>query len=146
LAQFCYLSIFVQLGVEVYNLARVRDKVKLVLETFCYFWVLLNCLIQPTHNTIVIALWTLLNTYLTSISGLLFTNSPNLLLYFYYIISQFCHFVLGNSNSLNTISLHSGMVGVNDELNELAVAVLLLVATYAAFVYWIFALALQVLR
>jgi hypothetical protein len=57
--------------------------------------------------------------------------------YFYYIITQACYFTQGNSNSLNTIQVSSGLVGIN-QINEIVVAMLLISATYSSNICWFF--------
>jgi hypothetical protein len=95
-------------------------------------WILLNLLIQPTHNTIVISLWVLLRSCLAHVDFI----SPLDSIDFFYVIAKSGYFSLGNSNNLNTIQVHSGMVGIN-ELNEPIVAVLLFSSTFSSIVFWL---------
>jgi ethanolaminephosphotransferase len=122
LAQVCYLMILAQLIWQ--WLAKHQISAQLA-----HSWLLLQCLIQPGHNLIVLSLWNLkaflLARQVSSVESF----------YFFYIISNACHFTLGNSNSLSTIPIQSGFVGVN-EMSELTVAALLLSATFASTVYW----------
>ena len=55
--------------------------------------------------------------------------------YIFCVITQSSYFTQGNSNSLNTVQISSGMVGIN-YMNEALIALLLLSATYASHVYW----------
>jgi len=118
---------------------------------------LLNCLIQPAHNIIVIAIWTIKKSFFKKCLTKNETDKNekkdlhgkyddkwrrkftlNEIILFYFIISQSCYFTQGNSNSLNTIPIQSGLVGVN-YLNELIVALLITSATYSANIFWHFA-------
>lgn len=137
---------------EKYNLIKYEklgDYFKLISK----YWLLLNCLIQPTHNLIVLSLWSLKSYLVKTVLNDLSMNNLNLLavnenqsydlvsfrnyFYFYYIITQACYFTQGNSNSLNTIQVSSGLVGIN-QINEIVVAILLISATYSANIYWFF--------
>lgn len=112
-------------------------------------WILFNCLIQPTHNLIVITIWNLIAFFLKSLLHVnigknIMINSSNhyklsfdQALFFYYILSKSCFFSQGNSNSLTTIQISSGFVGIN-QVNEPIIALLLLCNTYSSNIYWFF--------
>ena len=127
------------------NYAKLDD----LFEILAKHWILLNCLIQPNHNLIVIMLWHLKSFFLKSLLNCLLMNASSKLVseeandlhllrnYFYIfcVITQSSYFTQGNSNSLNTVQISSGMVGIN-YMNEALIALLLLSATYASHVYW----------
>ncbi len=117
-------------------LSKSKDLFKILASN----WLLLNCLIQPTHNLILLALWMLKKHLLNN----LFNREDKLIdqfsyfIYFYFITtSHSCFFSQGNSNSLNTIQISSGLVGINS-LNEGLIAVLMFSATYASTFFWFF--------
>lgn len=56
-------------------------------------------------------------------------------LFFYHFIGWSCYFAQGNSNSLNTIQISSGLVGIN-ELNQILICILLISVTYSSNIYW----------
>ena len=112
-------------------------KLRAIVHVMAKNWILFNCLIQPTHNLILIAFWCykrhFLNDLITESSLVAKLNS---LLYFYFFTtSNSCFFSQGNSNSFNTVQVSSGLVGIN-ELNEVVVGILLLCATYSSTIFW----------
>ena len=175
IAQLCYLGNFISFIIDIFDMyynpnkadliSSLKDaspKEKLILSNWVKIeelfqilaknWILLNCLIQPAHNLILVVLWNLksvlLKFILRQISSNGFSKLPkesndflDLKNYFYlfYIIMQSCYFTQGNSNSLNTIQISSGMVGIN-YINEPLIVLLLLSATYSSHVYWFFEL------
>lgn len=100
-------------------------------------WLQLNCLIQPTHNLMVVFMWALKTSLLTGRRREFFAQgtSQDVFIYFYYVVANAAYFTLGNSNSLNTIPIQSGFVGIN-RLNEPLVALLLVASTFSSTVYW----------
>jgi hypothetical protein len=125
-------------------------------STLSTHWILVNCLIQPTHNLVVVSIWYLKKFFFKKCLSQNETDengkndvyekeayqwrrkfSLNQIVLLFFIISQSCYFTQGNSNSLNTIPIQSGLVGVN-YLNELIVALLLTSATYSANIFWHF--------
>jgi hypothetical protein len=65
--------------------------------------------------------------------------STNSFAFFYFYLANSCYFAQGNSNSLNTIQISSGLVGLNsvDDLSsKITVAILMLCVTYASNVFW----------
>lgn len=133
MAQLSYLGIFFHFAIEIYRLiSGGKFNRKRFLQVTINVWILLNLLIQPTHNTIVISLWVLLRSCLAHVGFI----SPLDSIDFFYVIAKSGYFSLGNSNNLNTIQVHSGMVGIN-ELNEPIVAVLLFSSTFSSIVFWL---------
>ena len=111
----------------------------MLLEAIGNYWLLFNCLIQPTSNLLVFALWQVKESLLANI--LAFVRPGSLLentsksVFFYIIVRQMCFFSQGNSNSLNTLQVSSGLVGLN-EMNMLVSGLLMLCATYSSNFYW----------
>ena len=111
-------------------------------KIFAKNWILFNCLIQPTHNLTIIALWNLKGfLFGFLLKKIVFESESSYFLknyfFMFYIVSQSSYYTQGNSNSLNTIQISSGMVGIN-QINESVIALLLLSATYASNFYWFF--------
>lgn len=113
-----------------------------ILQILANFWLLFNCLIQPSTNLLVLALWQikeylLITTFLSFNSSLnaTGTRSYTKTIFFYIIINQMCYFSQGNSNSLNTIQVSTGLVGIT-ETNMFVSAFLMFSATYASNIYW----------
>ncbi len=102
-------------------------------DTVCEHFLLLQCLIQPTHNLITICLWSLKAKLFRRL--ILSIKNVYVLSFFYYTISQACYFSQGNSNSLSTLQVSSSLVGLND-FNQIISAFLLFTATYASQIYW----------
>jgi hypothetical protein len=103
---------------------------------------MLNALIQPTHNLLILCAFFLKKCFLRNLifdSSFKIYSKLNLIFifYFYICVSQAGFFSQGNSNSLNTIQISSGFVGIN-KLNEAIVALLLFGSTYASKIYWLF--------
>jgi hypothetical protein len=152
IAQFSYLIIIIETIINIYkNIFQIKFKSKLTRLNNLFFllatdWMLFNCLIQPTHNLIVIALWNLIAFMLKSLLHIsvnkIIINSPHhhilsfdQAIFLYHIISKSCYFSQGNSNSLTTIQISSGFVGIN-QVNEPIIALLLLCNTYSSNIYW----------
>jgi len=131
---------------ENYNKASLSEKSQLIslsrtqlfFTVLAKYWILFNCLIQPTHNLILICLFwdlkALLLRKILWIDPLKSTEVKNYL-YMFFIITQSSYFAQGNSNSLNTVQISSGLVGIN-YINEPIIAFLLISATYSSHVYW----------
>lgn len=125
-----------------YNLAtnyNSSDCKYLIIDLLAKYWIVFSCLIHPTHNLIVLAIWQteefLINKFLFQIYESLDKSALNLM-FFYLITSQSCYFSQGNSNSLNTIQISSGFVGIN-EMNMFLIGLLLVLATYSSNIYWL---------
>ena len=133
-------------------------KFKLIVEKLCNYFIYLICLLQPTHNLVLLLLWQLKEHYLDklifslSLVNVKFSYSAKLddnqldsntrhkltlveLFFFLTIISQACFFTQGNSNSLNTVQISSGFVGVNHYSAPL-VGSLIFIATYSSNLFW----------
>ena len=95
-------------------------------------FLMLNCLVQPSHNLLVILVWQLLERTVRSSSAY---ATRTQLVVFYFVAAKACFFSQGNTNSLNTVPIASGLVGFN-RVNEPLVALLIVCATYAANIYW----------
>lgn len=118
------------------------EKIGAFFEVLANNFLYLNCLIQPSHNLIVLCLWSLKEKLFSLIfeknkKTLIVFESKENLIFFFNVISWSCYFSQGNSNSLNTIQVSSGFVGVNN-LNELLVGILILLVTYSSILYWFF--------
>ena len=144
IAQICYSTILINLLVILINIRRTSARHKIpgifmLLEAIGNYWLLFNCLIQPTSNLLVFALWQVKESLLANI--LAFVRPGSLLentsksVFFYIIVRQMCFFSQGNSNSLNTLQVSSGLVGLN-EMNMLVSGLLMLCATYSSNFYW----------
>ena len=132
------------------NHAKITNSI-IVFDMLSKYWLLFNCLIQPISNLIVLSLWQikeyLISTTIISFKAKQEPNVSNDLfrnLLFYIIIGQMCFFSQGNSNSLNTIQISSGLVGIN-EMNMLVVGILMFSATYAANIFWYFVMIKNIL-
>ncbi len=119
-----------------------RDQVPVILmllESLGNYWLLFNCLIQPTSNLIVVALWQVKENLLANILTLVRPNSllenTNKTAFFYLIVNQMCFFSQGNSNSLNTLQVSSGLVGIN-QINMFVSGFLMFCSTYSSHFYW----------
>ena len=113
-----------------------------ILHILTNIWLLFNCLIQPTTNLLVLVLWQikeylLMTTFLSFNSSLNSTGTKSYTksVFFYIIINQMCYFSQGNSNSLNTIQVSTGLVGLN-ETNMFISGFLMFSATYSSNIYW----------
>ncbi len=152
IAQFCYLQLLIQILINIFKYVfYIKNESKLTrLNNFFSLlatdWILFNCLIQPTHNLIIISIWNMIASFLKSLIHINADKnviySPNhhqisfdQALFFYFIISKSCYFSQGNSNSLTTIQISSGFVGIN-QVNEPIIALLLLCNTYSSIIYW----------
>ena len=138
-AQFAYFMLFISLVYSVYNGSKRFDD---IFDILAKYWLLFNCLIHPTHNLIVLALWQfkeyILHKYINHIYNAFNEEKSRFhynIMFFYLIINQSCYFTQGNSNSLNTIQVASGFVGIN-EMNMFIVGLLLTSATYSSNIYW----------
>ena len=133
IAQLAYVFLFFSLSFSLFNC----NKKHRAFGVIAHHWLLFCCLIHPTHNLIAIAIWQgkefILNRFVVKICSEL--EKPICILCFYFIISQSCYFSQGNSNSLNTIQISSGFVGIN-EMNMVIVGILLISATYSSNIYW----------
>jgi hypothetical protein len=130
---------------ENYNQASLTEKsqlkslsrTQLLFTVLAKNWILFNCLIQPTHNLMICLFWDLKALLLRKIlwiDPLKLVEVKNYL-YMFFIITQSSYFAQGNSNSLNTVQISSGLVGIN-YINEPIIAFLLISATYSSHVYW----------
>jgi hypothetical protein len=130
---------------EKYNQASLTEKsqlkslsrTQLLFTVLAKNWILFNCLIQPTHNLMICLFWDLKALLLRKIlwiDPLKLVEVKNYL-YMFFIITQSSYFAQGNSNSLNTVQISSGLVGIN-YINEPIIAFLLISATYSSHVYW----------
>lgn len=154
IAQICYSFLCLNIVCNLVSLLKRKDsntniwKVHTLIAIFdCMskYWLLFNCLIQPISNLIVLSLWQikacLLNSTFISFKTIKESRTSTVntgtlkTLLFYTIIGQMCYFSQGNSNSLNTIQISSGLVGIN-EMNMLVVGLLMFCATYAANIFW----------
>lgn len=131
----CYLAILIHLvsKILVMTYSASSKKAKNILKTILNSWILFQLLIQPSHNTILVSSWLLLDYCFSS--PFFQTILGEYQVYFFYLTAQFSHFAMGNSNNLNTIQVYSGMVGVN-ELNETLVGVLMTSSTFSAIIFW----------
>lgn len=136
IAQVAYLALIFSL---IYSLLRRLEFN--IFESIGNFWLLLNCLIHPTHNIITLLLWQIkefiINKYIHEIFGELNYSNFNIFC-FYLITSQSCYFSQGNSNSLNSVQVSSGFVGIN-QMNMTLIGFLIFSATYSSNVYWFLA-------
>ena len=152
MAQVSYLFLAFNLSFNLFKVI-VKQKEKshsaayfyTIFDAISKFWLLFNCLIQPTPNLLVMSLWQIkehllgliISDLIASIERQKLENNFTLILCFYTIVGQMCYFSQGNTNSLNTIQISSGLVGIN-ELNMLVVAFLMLASTYGSNIYWYF--------
>ncbi len=133
IAQLTYMFLLASLSFNLFNC----NQSHLAFGFIANHWLLLNCLIHPTQNLIVLAIWQtkefILKRYLIMICSEL--KETICIMCFYFVISQSCYFSQGNSNSLNTVQVSSGFVGIN-EMNIVIVGILLISATYSSSIYW----------
>ena len=119
------------------HLIKSLSRREFLFSAFAKNWILFMCLIMPTHNLIVIVFWNIKEFLLKKI--LCFDSLKlielNNYFYMFFVITQSSYFATGNSNSLNTVHISSGLVGINF-INEPLIAFLLLSATYSSHVYW----------
>lgn len=101
-------------------------------------WIFYNCLIQPTHNLILMACWKIVEHLMNKIffqnRTILIENFSDVI-FFYHLIGYIGYFSQGNSNSLNTIPIYSGLVGIN-EVNEPIIATIILSCIYSAPIFF----------
>jgi len=144
IAQACYSTILINLLVVLVNIWRTSARHKIpgifmLLEAIGNYWLLFNCLIQPTSNLLVFALWQVKESLLTNILALVRPGSllenTSRSVFFYIIVRQMCFFSQGNSNSLNTLQVSSGLIGLN-EMNMFVSGLLMFCATYSSNFYW----------
>lgn len=143
IAQVSYSLLFINLLESLFKISKTthNSKRKSILmfsffDTTANYWLLFNCLIHPTANLFVLSLWQL-KEYLLGISFSLFNSNGSQIkaLFFYMIVNQMCFFSQGNSNSLNTIQVSTGMVGLN-EMNMIVSGLLMICSTYSSNIYW----------
>lgn len=138
IAKLNYLIILIFILIELNNIrqASSRSRLELILRALSQTFVLLNCLIQPSHNLLIVVSW-VLKSQLINRTIQRNKHSLNLaeILYFHFIvIGHSFHFAQGNSNSLNTIQISSGLVGINT-MNPLLIGFILFIATYSSTIY-----------
>ena len=126
-AQVAYVILFVHLVASV--VTRQCHASRMLANSF----LMLNCLVQPSHNLLVILVWQLLERTVRS-SSVYATRTQ--LVVFYFVAAKACFFSQGNTNSLNTVPIASGLVGFNS-VNEPLVALLIVCATNAAALRWL---------
>lgn len=101
-------------------------------------WIFYNCLIQPTHNLILMPCWKIVEHLTEKIffqnRTILIEGFSNVII-FYQFIGYVGYFSQGNSNSLNTVPIYSGLVGVN-EVNEAIIAIKILTCIFSAPIFF----------
>ena len=124
-----YVLLFLSIFTSVLKLRNSGRNMDLKFETISFHIILLNGLIQPSHNLILIALQLSKSFYMRK----LLKNCESLnevnLLYLHLSVAQSNYFSQGNSNSLNTVQVSSGFVGLN-EVNLVLSGILIFIATY----------------
>ena len=142
MAQVAYVMLFVHLVASV-----VTHQWENTSRVLANSFLMLNFLVQPSHNLLVILVWQLLERTVRSSIGLSSASAAedditkrctltrSQLVVFYFVVAKACFFSQGNTNSLNTVPIASGLVGFN-RVNEPLVALLIVCATYAANIYW----------
>ncbi|EDO45111.1 predicted protein [Nematostella vectensis] len=109
------------------------------LDTFLMGLLVLEALLLRTHNVVLLALFYGV-TYHTYMPFFLHSNNPTWrLALLYYWLGQATYFALGNSNSLSTVDIAAGYIGMRAH-DGLVALILMSLATYASPVLWLTAL------
>ena len=118
--------------------------VSCVLENY---WLILNCLLQPSHNLIVLTIWKIKEMIIFSSLNFDYNLKDKnnkkdsfdivKMVLFYNVIGRSCFFTQGNSNGVTTLLVSSGFVGVNS-LNMFLVAIVVFFVTYSSNIFWLF--------
>lgn len=129
-----------------YYLAKSRSvKPMSSLRTLCTVWVLLSCLLLKVHNIPLLTLHILMEKLLYYANHWIWKGekSKTSLIISYLCFAQSAFYSQGNSNTLSTIDVSSGFIGI-DSYNPFIVGCLMVVATYSFFVYWILMLFIRI--
>lgn len=129
IAQLSYVLTF---GAMIYDIWQKNYTKEIVFE----FFLNIIILIQPSHNLILIFLWQtkwyLLKDLLKSIKTLTNLNLAFLIV----TMIRSGYFSIGNSNSLSTVLVSSGFIGVN-QMNEIIIGALIFISTYSSHIFWL---------
>ncbi|CAH1774450.1 unnamed protein product [Owenia fusiformis] len=109
-----------------------------IYEALLSVWLLLMCLLLRPHNIPIVALSCIQESCLRAILPYISTSLP-LLTLVYHWMGQASFFYQGNSNSISTVDVSAGYVGL-DSYSPSVIGVLMGVSTYAGPLFWMLAL------
>lgn len=113
-------------------------------QTFQLSWILLMTLVLRTHNTLLVAMVIVQEVLLWRFVIRKVLLPANFLALFCWWMGQAVFFQQGNSNSISTVDVSAGYVGLQD-YQPVLVGVLLFCSTYSGPVYWLIALVKYIL-
>lgn len=129
---YWYIPLLTSLGL--FN--RLRNGLRNeVITAIADSWCLLSFILHSPQNTPMFALVIVLERSLNSFLCVIETAVP-MRAAFYFWFGMGSHFYQGNSNSLSTISIAAGYVGVN-RYSPVVVGLLMFCHTYSGMIYWL---------